>query len=111
MNEIREGSALYLISEVMLERVVETAVSRAITAMEVRVGGMEKQSGSGEGLLEGLMGIEGVMELLGVSKTTLWKWEKRGYLSPVRVGKRLYYRRVDVEGLLGKDRVKWNQGK
>ena len=36
---------------------------------------------------------------LGVSHTTLWKWEQSGYLIPVRVGKKVYYRRSDIERL------------
>lgn len=37
---------------------------------------------------------------LGVSHTTLWKWEQSGYLIPVRVGKKVYYRRSDIEKLV-----------
>lgn len=36
----------------------------------------------------------------GVSHTTLWKWQKSGYLVPVKVGKRVYYRRTDIESLI-----------
>ena len=35
----------------------------------------------------------------GVSHTTLWKWQKSGYLTPVKVGKRVYYRREDIQSL------------
>ena len=35
-----------------------------------------------------------------VSHTTLWKWQKSGYLVPVKVGKRVYYRRADIESLI-----------
>lgn len=35
----------------------------------------------------------------GVSHTTLWKWQKIGYLVPVKVGKRVYYKRTDIEKL------------
>lgn len=37
-----------------------------------------------------------------VSHTTLWKWQKCGYLVPVKVGKRVYYRREDIKGLIEK---------
>lgn len=40
-----------------------------------------------------------VMNGLGVSHTTLWKWEQKGYLVPIRVGKKVYYRRSDIEKL------------
>lgn len=34
-----------------------------------------------------------------VSHTTLWKWQKSGYLVPIKVGKRVYYKRSDIEQL------------
>lgn len=34
-----------------------------------------------------------------VSHTTLWKWQQEGYLTPVKIGKRVYYKREDVERL------------
>lgn len=37
-----------------------------------------------------------------VSHTTLWKWQKSGYLTPVKVGKRIYYRREDIMSLTQK---------
>ena len=37
-----------------------------------------------------------------VSHATLWKWHKSGYLIPVKVGKRVYYRREDINRLLKK---------
>lgn len=35
----------------------------------------------------------------GVSHTTLWKWQKAGYLVPIKIGKRVYYKRADIEQL------------
>ena len=46
-----------------------------------------------------LIAKKDVMEGLGVTHTTLWKWEKNGYLIPVKVGKRVYYKREDLEKL------------
>ena len=40
-----------------------------------------------------------VMQGFNISHTTLWKWEKIGYLIPIKVGKRVYYRRSDIEKL------------
>lgn len=34
-----------------------------------------------------------------ISHTTLWKWQKCGYLVPVKIGKRVYYKRDDIENL------------
>lgn len=38
-----------------------------------------------------------------VSHTTLWKWQMSGYLTPVKVGKRVYYRREDIKNLTQKE--------
>ena len=36
---------------------------------------------------------------LGVSKNTLWRWDKIGYLSPVKVGRKSLYRKSDIDAL------------
>lgn len=40
-----------------------------------------------------------------VSHTTLWKWQKIGYLTPVKVGKKVYYRREDIQNLTRKESI------
>ncbi len=40
-----------------------------------------------------------VMLGFNVSHTTLWKWEKNKYLVPVKIGRRVYYKRSDIEKL------------
>jgi len=42
-----------------------------------------------------------VMEILGVSSATLWRWQKSGYLIPLNVGGKRRYRMSDVRKLLG----------
>ena len=39
---------------------------------------------------------EKAMELLGKTGTTLWRWDKEGYLKAVRIGGRLRYRLSDI---------------
>ena len=36
---------------------------------------------------------------LRVSKNTLWRWDKMGYLSPVKVGRKSLYRKSDIDAL------------
>jgi len=41
-------------------------------------------------------------QLLHVDKSTLWRWAKIGYLSPVEIGGRRLYRKSDVDNILNK---------
>ena len=43
---------------------------------------------------------EKVMEILGISSATLWRWQKIGYLVPLNVGGKRRYRMSDVRKLL-----------
>ncbi|HNX67432.1 MAG TPA: helix-turn-helix domain-containing protein [Bacteroidales bacterium] len=50
---------------------------------------------------DALLTIEEAMALLKVkNRATLWRWEKSGYLIPLRSGKRCLYRKSDIEHLL-----------
>lgn len=41
------------------------------------------------------------MSLLGKSANTLWKWSRRGYLVPTKVGGRVMYKTSDINRILG----------
>lgn len=51
-----------------------------------------------------LMTRETVLEQLNVSPTTLWRWEKRGYLVPVEVGGQRRYKSTDIKRIMEGDR-------
>jgi DNA-binding transcriptional MerR regulator len=38
-------------------------------------------------------------QLGGISKTTSWRWEKRGILHPVRINNRKYYRQSTLNAV------------
>ena len=40
--------------------------------------------------------------MLGVDKSTLWRWNKCGYLTNIKVGSKVRYRLTDVESLMKK---------
>lgn len=42
---------------------------------------------------------EDVCAILGVTKPTLWRWQKKGYFIPVKVGNRSFYRQSDIDRL------------
>ena len=53
----------------------------------------------------GLMSSKDVCQLLGVSLPTLWRWNKAGFLVPLKIGKGKYslkYKREDVNRILSK---------
>ena len=41
-----------------------------------------------------------VANTIGVSKNTLWRWERTGYLVPVKIGRKSLYKRSKVDSLL-----------
>ena len=43
------------------------------------------------------------MEMLDVSQSTLWRWQKAGYLVPLNVGGKRRYRMSDVRRILEGD--------
>jgi hypothetical protein len=43
---------------------------------------------------------EASMMLGGAALSTLWRWEKTGYLVPTRIGSKIFYRKSDVVNLL-----------
>ena len=47
--------------------------------------------------IEGLLTTEKAMELLSISKSTIWRWKQRGYLVPIRVGGNDRYRIQDIK--------------
>lgn len=52
----------------------------------------EKAAGSRERKIPRLE----VARRLGVDPSTLWRWDKAGYLKPVRQGSKVFYRESDV---------------
>ena len=41
-----------------------------------------------------------VMDKLGVSRSTLWRWAQDGYLTPLKVGVQVRYRLSDINAIL-----------
>lgn len=43
-----------------------------------------------------------VAKILNVDKSTLWRWNKQGYLKPIEVGGKRRYRMSEINRILGK---------
>ena len=75
-----------------LRQFSEDLINRAVS--EVAAAMSESQDDS-------LLTREEVKRLCNVCDATLWHWDKRNYLKPVRVGAQVMYRNADVRRILG----------
>ena len=46
-----------------------------------------------------------VAEMLGVSKSTLWRWNKSGYLCHTKCGRKPFYKKSDIDKLMGNNEI------
>lgn len=49
---------------------------------------------------ETLLSVSSTCAMLGVNRSTLWRWEKEHYLTPLAVGKKKLYRKQDINNLM-----------
>ncbi len=49
---------------------------------------------------ETLLTVRQAASLLGVDRSTLWRWDKQGYLKPQRIGRRVRYPMYAVQAVL-----------
>lgn len=47
-----------------------------------------------------LLSADEVCEALSISANSLWRWGKSGYLKGSKVGRKVYYRKSDIDTLL-----------
>ncbi len=50
-----------------------------------------------------LVGADDTAKILNVKRNTLWRWSKSGYLIPVKIGRKPFYKQADI------DRIKDNK--
>lgn len=50
--------------------------------------------------MEKLLLTKDIENLFSISRMTIYRWTKKGYLKPVRIGKLNYYQKEDVENLI-----------
>lgn len=51
---------------------------------------------------------EEARQMLGApDRSTMWRWEKSGYLVPVKIGGRLFYRSGDIAAIIEKHSIKY----
>ncbi|MBO6023813.1 MAG: helix-turn-helix domain-containing protein [Bacteroidales bacterium] len=62
----------------------------------------ELEQSISESKAEAYLTGEKVMEMLEISKATLYRWKQRGYLVPIRIGGNDRYRQSDINHILQK---------
>ena len=48
-----------------------------------------------------LVGADDTAKILNVKKNTLWRWSKSGYLIPVKIGRKCFYKQADIDRIKG----------
>lgn len=51
---------------------------------------------------ETMLSADEVCEVFGISANSLWRWGKSGYLKGQKVGRKVFYRKSDIDALQGK---------
>lgn len=49
-----------------------------------------------------MLSADEVCKVLGISSNSLWRWGKSGYLKGQKVGRKVLYRKSDIDALQGK---------
>ena len=99
------GHSLIVMTEEGFQKALEMVYSRA---KEAAVAEISTRTPRDEDIL---ISKNEAMAILGKSANTLWKWERRGYLVPLRVGGRVMYKEHDLHRILGKKGGHYGQGK
>jgi len=61
---------------------------------------LQREQVSSDQTTETYLTEEDVKQLLGVSHSTLWRWQKLEYLSPVKIGRKNRYKKSEIEALI-----------
>jgi predicted DNA-binding transcriptional regulator AlpA len=61
---------------------------------------LQREQVSSDQTTETYLTEEEVKQLLGVSHSTLWRWQKQEYLSPVKIGRKNRYMKSEIEALI-----------
>lgn len=98
MNQLNDfGGYLLPITPDQLRTTVREAVGEALGDRLTSKEPETVATGGGE-----LLSVKETADLLRVSRVTLRQMEKRGDLLPVRIGRRVLYRRSDIDAALSR---------
>ena len=79
---------------------VQISLQDLLDAADILAERVAQKLGASRAPNDELMSSDDVARQLGVSKMTLWRWDKIGYLNAIKVGRQRRYRRQDIVKLL-----------
>lgn len=91
-ENFKNASQIFMITKEDLQSVVSSMVENLLEQF--------KANESKETTKENLLSTEEVRAIFHVQKSSLWVWAKRGYLKPIKLGNKNYYRQSDINELL-----------
>lgn len=86
LNENGQRTIQIVVSHDDLEEVIRTVVGEILTKKE-------------EESVDARITKAAARERLKVDDTTLWRWDKCGYLKALHIGRSVYYREADIKRL------------
>ena len=90
VNSIFNGdNRVYILTEDTLKEFGESLIAKAKAEIEAKAD-------------NAYFTPEEVCKLFGVVRSTLYRWEGRGYLVPIRIGVKVRYKKSDVHKLIEK---------
>jgi excisionase family DNA binding protein len=75
------------------------AIDARLQSIEHGIKELAKQPKEEPPTREKFLTVDQVCEILSVSRVTLWSWDRKGILNPVRVGNLKRYRLSEIESL------------
>lgn len=97
------GHSFVVMTEESFQKALEMVYFRAKEAAATEIGARTPQE---EDIV---ISKNEAMDILGKSASTLWKWERRGYLVPRRIGGRVMYKASEIYKILGKKRENYDK--
>ncbi|MFP5155311.1 helix-turn-helix transcriptional regulator [Bacteroides clarus] len=87
MRSNSSSQQLFIVSAQDLIDIIDTSVKKTIQELEESVSKSNNDN---------LVPLKEVAETLNVSRCTLNRWNKDGYLIPIKIGRKVFYRQNDI---------------
>jgi hypothetical protein len=75
------------------------------TLAEIKQERKALEIGKAQSLENDLLTVKEVTEIFKIDATTLWAWSKKGKVNKYRIGKRVFYKRNELETLLNNSKI------